>query len=42
VDQADDARITDPMLDKADQPTLADFVEGSVDTLPISTVIRIM
>ena len=42
VDQADDARITDPMLDKADQPALADFVEGSVDTLPISTVIRIM
>src|SRR4030081_2714484 len=26
LDQADDAWITDAMLDKADQPTLADFV----------------
>ena len=27
LDQADDAWIGDPMLDKTDQPTLADFVE---------------
>src|SRR5215470_960482 len=31
LDQADDARITDPMLDKADQPALADFVEKGSD-----------
>jgi site-specific DNA recombinase len=33
-DQADDAWVADPMLDKADQPTLADFVEKGPDDLP--------
>jgi hypothetical protein len=30
------------MFQEANQPLLADFVEGSGDTLPISTIIRIM
>jgi hypothetical protein len=42
LDQADDAPVADPMLQEADQPFLADLVEGSGDTLPISAIIRIM
>jgi len=41
-DQADDASVADMMFQEPDQPFLADFVEGSGDTLPISAIIRIM
>jgi hypothetical protein len=40
-DQADDAPVADPMLQEADQPILADLIEGSGDTLPISAMSRI-
>jgi hypothetical protein len=33
----EDARVGDPMLQELHQPGLADFVEGSYHTLPIST-----
>jgi len=42
LDQADDAPVADPVLQEADQPLLTDLVKGSGDTLPISTIIRIM
>jgi hypothetical protein len=40
--QPDDSAVANPMLDETDQPIPADLVEGSGDTLPISTIIRIM
>jgi hypothetical protein len=42
LNQADNAPVADPMLQEPDQPILADLVEGSGDTLPISAIIRIM
>jgi hypothetical protein len=38
----EDARVGDPMLQESHQPRLADFIEGSGDTLPVSAIIRIM
>lgn len=35
LDQADDARVLDPVLQKSDKPYLTNRVEGSSDTLPI-------
>jgi hypothetical protein len=34
MDQAEDACITDPMLQESDQPSLADRVAGTGDRLP--------
>ena len=39
-DQADDARVGDPVLQEADQPFLADRVEGKRRKLPTSTMFR--
>jgi len=39
-DQADDARVGDPVLQEADQPFLADRVEGNRRKLPTSTMFR--
>jgi hypothetical protein len=39
-DQADDAWIGDPVLQEADQPLLADRVEGNRRKLPTSTMFR--
>jgi hypothetical protein len=36
-DQADDARIADPMLQETDKPFLANRVERILDTLPTIT-----
>jgi site-specific DNA recombinase len=41
LDQADDAPVADPMLQEANQPFLADFIEGRYDTLPISAMFRL-
>jgi hypothetical protein len=38
----DHAPISNPMLQETNQPLLTDRIEGSGDTLPISTIIRIM
>jgi hypothetical protein len=40
-DQADDARVTDPVLQETDQPFLADRVEGSGGRLPIAVIFQI-
>ncbi len=37
----DDAPVADPMFQKAKQPVLADFVEGSGDRLPIAAMSQI-
>jgi hypothetical protein len=42
LDQADDAPVADPVLQETDQPLLTNRVKGSGNTLPISTIIRIM
>jgi len=42
LDQADDTPVADPVFHETDQPFLADFIEGSGDTLPVSAIIRIM
>src|SRR3954453_22036485 len=39
-DQADDARVGDPVLQEADQPFLADRVEGNRRKLPTSMMFR--
>jgi hypothetical protein len=41
LDQPDDARVADPMLYEANQPALADFVEGRYGRLPISGMFRV-
>src|SRR5262249_3438365 len=41
LDQADDARVADPMLDEADCPLLTNFIERSIHRLPITTISRI-
>jgi hypothetical protein len=38
----EDARVGDPVLYESHQPGLADFIEGSGDTLPTSAIIQIM
>jgi len=42
ADQSYDPAIADTVLDKTDQPLLADRIEGSVDRLPISAMSRLM
>jgi len=42
LDQADDAPVTDPVLQEANQPFLVDFVEGRGDRLPITAIILTM
>jgi hypothetical protein len=37
-DQADDALVTDPVFQEADQPILADAAKGSGDRLPIAGI----
>jgi hypothetical protein len=41
LDQADDAPVADPMLQKADEPFLADFIERRGDRLPIAGIFPI-
>ena len=41
ADQADDAPIADPVFQEANQPFLADFIEGSGQRLPITVIFRI-
>jgi hypothetical protein len=40
LDQADDARITDPMFNETDHPFLVNHVERSHDRLPITKTFR--
>jgi hypothetical protein len=41
LDQVDHAPIANPMLQEANQPLLADRIEGSYYTLPTSTTLRV-
>jgi hypothetical protein len=41
ADQANDAAVTDPVLDEADQPLVVDRIEGSGGRLPIAVIFRI-
>ena len=40
LDQADDARIADPMFDETDEPFLVDRIERRHDRLPITKTFR--
>jgi hypothetical protein len=41
TDQANDAAVTDPVLDEADQPLVVDRIEGSGGRPPMAVIFRI-